>query len=66
MARYVVVTDVNRFRIELASRMGARLILDVNRHQIAEVRKQFGMHDGFGVGLEMSGNPAVRSSGIYG
>ena len=31
-ARYVVVTDVNPYRLELARKMGATLALDVRRH----------------------------------
>jgi threonine 3-dehydrogenase len=58
-ARHVVVTDVNPYRLELAKRMGATLALDVRGASIAEAQKQLGMHEGFDVGLEMSGNPAA-------
>ena len=56
-ARYVVVTDVNPYRLELASRMGATLAVDVRSQSIADVQRQLGMREGFDVGLEMSGNP---------
>ena len=55
-ARYVVVTDVNPYRLDLARQMGATLALDVRESSIADAQKQLGMHEGFDVGLEMSGN----------
>jgi threonine 3-dehydrogenase len=58
-ARYVVVTDVNPYRLELAKRMGATLALDVRNQSIADAQRQLGMKEGFDVGLEMSGNPAA-------
>jgi threonine 3-dehydrogenase len=57
-ARYVVVTDVNPYRLELAKKMGATVVLDVRHGSLAETQKQLGMKEGFDVGLEMSGNPA--------
>jgi threonine 3-dehydrogenase len=56
-ARHVVVTDMNPFRLELASRMGATLAVDPTKTPLADVQKQLGMLEGFDVGLEMSGNP---------
>jgi len=56
-ARYVVVTDVNPYRLELARRMGVTLAVDVRSQSIADVQRQLGMREGFDVGLEMSGNP---------
>jgi len=58
-ARYVVVTDVNPWRLELARRMGATLAVDVRTTTLADVQKQLGMREGFDVGLEMSGSPAA-------
>ncbi len=58
-ARYVVITDVNETRLELARRMGVDVALDVTRGSIADVQKQLDMHEGFDVGLEMSGNPSA-------
>jgi threonine 3-dehydrogenase len=56
-ARYVVVTDVNAYRLELARKLGATLAVDVTKQSIADAQKQLGMKEGFDVGLEMSGNP---------
>ncbi|MDA1053841.1 MAG: L-threonine 3-dehydrogenase [Planctomycetota bacterium] len=61
-ARYVVVTDVNPWRLELARKLGADRVVDVRSESIADVQKELGMTEGFDVGLEMSGNPdAFRS-----
>jgi threonine 3-dehydrogenase len=61
-ARYVVVTDVNPYRLELAKQMGATVILDTRRETIGEAREQLGMKEGFDVGMEMSGSSeALRS-----
>ena len=61
-ARYVVVTDVNPYRLELASRMGATLAVDPRERDLSEVQHELGMTEGFDIGLEMSGNPdALRS-----
>jgi threonine 3-dehydrogenase len=58
-ARYVVVTDVNPWRLELARKMGATLAVDPRTTSLGEVQKQLGMTEGFDVGLEMSGNPSA-------
>jgi threonine 3-dehydrogenase len=55
-ARYVVTTDLNPYRLELAKRMGATVALDVREGSIAEVQDRLGMKEGFDVGLEMSGS----------
>ncbi|NQU74695.1 MAG: L-threonine 3-dehydrogenase [Planctomycetes bacterium] len=56
-ARFVVITDVNDFRLDIARKMGATLALNVAQDNIAAAQKQLGMHEGFDIGLEMSGNP---------
>jgi len=58
-ARYVVITDVNDYRLALAKKMGADVALNVTQGKLAEVQKQLGMKEGFDVGLEMSGSPAA-------
>jgi threonine 3-dehydrogenase len=58
-ARHVVITDVNPWRLELATRMGVTLAVDVRERSLASVRDQLGMTEGFDVGLEMSGNAAA-------
>src|SRR5246127_5418834 len=55
-ARFVVVTDMNRFRLDLAKKLGATVALDVTKGTLAETQKKLGMTEGFDIGLEMSGN----------
>jgi threonine 3-dehydrogenase len=55
-ARFVVITDVNPHRLELARKMGVTLAINPNETPIAEAQRQLGMQEGFDVGLEMSGN----------
>jgi threonine 3-dehydrogenase len=56
-ARYVVITDVNPYRLKLAEKMGPTLTLDVRSRSIKEAVGKLKMKEGFDVGLEMSGNP---------
>jgi threonine 3-dehydrogenase len=55
-ARFVVVTDVNPYRLNLAASMGAKRAVDVRHEELAEVQRELGMTEGFDIGLEMSGN----------
>jgi threonine 3-dehydrogenase len=55
-ARYVVVTDINPYRLELAKKMGATLALDARKEKITDAQKKLGMKEGFDVALEMSGS----------
>ena len=56
-ARYIVVTDVNDYRLDLAKRMGATRAVNVQREKLRDVMKDLGMTEGFDVGMEMSGVP---------
>lgn len=56
-ARFVVITDVNPYRLELARKAGVTLAVDPRKTSLKDVQKQLGMTEGFDVGLEMSGNP---------
>jgi threonine 3-dehydrogenase len=58
-ARYVVVTDLNPYRLDLARKLGATLAVDPRQMPIGQVQKELGMQEGFDVGLEMSGNPSA-------
>ena len=55
-ARFVVVTDVNDYRLELARKLGATLAINVTKTSIRDAMKELGMREGFDVGLAMSGN----------
>ena len=56
-ARYVVITDINPYRLELARKMGVNLALDVRTEKLADAMQTLGMKEGFDVALEMSGSP---------
>jgi threonine 3-dehydrogenase len=55
-ARFVVATDMNPFRLDLAKKLGATVAMDASKSTLDEVQRQLGMKEGFDVGLEMSGN----------
>lgn len=56
-ARYVVVTDINPYRLDLAKRLGVTAAIDTRNTSIGQIQQQLEMKEGFDVGLEMSGNP---------
>lgn len=58
-ARFVVITDVNDYRLGLAKQMGADVALNVKQSSLRDTQRKLGMKEGFDVGLEMSGNPAA-------
>lgn len=58
-ARYVVITDVNPARLELAKTLGATVALNVTEGSLETVMADLNMREGFDVGLEMSGSPAA-------
>ena len=58
-ARYIVITDVNDYRLELAKKVKVDLALNVKQASIADVQKKLGMKEGFDVGMEMSGNASA-------
>ena len=61
-ARHVVITDVNDHRLELARKMGATRAVNVSRENLADVKAELHMVEGFDVGLEMSGVPSAFTS----
>jgi threonine 3-dehydrogenase len=58
-ARYVVITDVNEYRLELARKVGVNLAVNVSKSSIRDAQTALGMKEGFDVGLEMSGNESA-------
>ncbi|HEX4858342.1 MAG TPA: L-threonine 3-dehydrogenase [Usitatibacteraceae bacterium] len=58
-ARHVVITDVNDYRLALATKMGATRAVNVTRQSLQEVMHELGMVEGFDVGMEMSGVPSA-------
>lgn len=55
-ARFVVITDINEHRLDLARKMEVTLTVNPAKRDLKEVQKELGMKEGFDVGLEMSGN----------
>lgn len=63
-ARYIVVSDMSEYRLEIAKEMGATRTVNLAKGEtIEQVKKDLGMR-GFDVGLEMSGAPAAFRSMI--
>jgi threonine 3-dehydrogenase len=61
-ARHVVITDVSRYRLGLARKIGVTLAADVTKASLADAMAELGLKEGFDVGFEMSGKPtALRS-----
>jgi threonine 3-dehydrogenase len=58
-ARFVVITDVNEYRLDLARKMGVTMAVNPQKQSLKDVQKKLGMQEGFDVGLEMSGNPSA-------
>jgi len=58
-ARYVVVTDINPYRLDLAKTLGATRAVNVAKESLEDVMKELDFKEGFDVGMEMSGNPAA-------
>ncbi len=64
-ARHVVVTDVNDFRLDLAGKMGATHLVNVQRESLDEAMRAQDIHEGFDIGLEMSGNPQAFNDMLH-
>jgi threonine 3-dehydrogenase len=55
-ARNVVITDVNKYRLDLAKKLGATATVNVAEESLQESMLQLGITHGFTVGMEMSGS----------
>ena len=64
-ARHVIVTDFNPYRLELAKKLGATRVVNLNNETLEDVMKEVGMTEGFDVGLEMSGSEKALNSMIH-
>ena len=58
-ARFVVVTDVSDYRLELARKIGVTMAVDVRSTTLRQAQQELGMKEGFDVGFEMSGVPTA-------
>jgi len=62
-ARFVVITDVNEHRLDLARQMHVDVAFNpASGRTLADLQRDLGMSEGFDVGLEMSGNPTAFRS----
>lgn len=58
-ARYVVVTDINDYRLDIAGRMGADRAINAGTTDLGQTMRGLGMTEGFDIGMEMSGSHAA-------
>lgn len=58
-ARFVAITDVNDYRLDLAAGMGVDRVVDVGSESPEAIMGDLGMVEGWDVGLEMSGDEAA-------
>ncbi|PID55714.1 L-threonine 3-dehydrogenase [candidate division KSB3 bacterium] len=63
-ARHIVITDVNHYRLDLATKMGVTRAVDIRSEQLSDVIHDLRMTEGFDVGMEMSGNSDALESMI--
>lgn len=61
-ARNVVITDMNDYRLEIASHMGATKTVNIAKESLKEETERMGIKYGYTVGLEMSGASAGLNS----
>ncbi len=54
-ARFIVITDVNDYRLDIAAGMGADMAINVTTTTIPDAMQNLGMTEGFDIGMEMSG-----------
>jgi threonine 3-dehydrogenase len=58
-ARFVVITDVSDYRLDLARKAGVTLAVDVRTQTLAQAQSELGMKEGFDVAFEMSGQASA-------
>jgi threonine 3-dehydrogenase len=63
-ARHIVVSEPNAYRRDLASRMGATVVVDPRERDLHDVQAELGMVEGFDVAMEMSGNAVALRTAI--
>lgn len=63
-ARYVVITDINDTRLELAEKLGIAHRVNTMKESLRDKMAELGIKEGFDVGLEMSGSEIALNSMI--
>lgn len=62
-AKNIVITDVNKYRLDLARMIVCDVYaVDPREKSMSEIMKEIGMTEGFDVGMEMSGSEAAFAS----
>lgn len=64
-ARHVVISDVNDYRLKLATKMGASRTVNVMHESIKDVMPELNIKEGYDVALEMSGNPRALNDMLH-
>lgn len=63
-ARAVFATDVSRYRLDLAQKMGADKVIDAAHEDVVSIVRELTYHEGVDVLLEMSGAPSAINQGF--
>ena len=61
-AKNIVITDINDYRLAIASELGASKTINIKNDSIDNHFEELGIKYGFDVGLEVSGNPKAFNS----
>jgi threonine 3-dehydrogenase len=56
-ARHIVITDINKYRLDLSAQVADAVPVNVADEDLKLVMAKLGMKEGFDIGLEMSGAP---------
>src|SRR5215217_5260415 len=56
-ARHIVITDVNKYRLDLSAQVADAVPVNVAEEDLKSTMAKLGMKEGFDIGLEMSGAP---------
>lgn len=58
-ARFIVMTDVNEYRLNLARSMGVDAAINISTDDVSTTMKKLGMKEGFDIAFEMSGHKSA-------
>lgn len=61
-ARHVIITDINPFRLNIATQLGASAVVNIKQESLEEVMRALGISEGFEICLEMSGSAQALAS----
>jgi len=64
-ARHVVITDINKYRLNLVAKMRVARPVNITNESLDDVIADLNMSNGFDVGLEMSGNPQAFNEMLH-